>query len=82
MSASEVNTGRQPVDGAKHIRYFMSCLKGLTYHYAGNDQNRLMVVRRRPPMLVMLHLLGLSSTDLTHITISHCRYTSVSTRWK
>lgn len=29
---------------AKHIRYFMSCLKGLTYHYAGNDQNRLMVV--------------------------------------
>lgn len=29
---------------AKHVRYFMCCLKGLTFHYAGNDLNRLMVV--------------------------------------
>jgi hypothetical protein len=38
--------GQGNIHMAKHIRYFMSCLKGLTYHYAGNDLNRLMVVSR------------------------------------
>lgn len=33
-----------PIEREKHVRYFSSCLKGLSFHYAGNDQNRLMVV--------------------------------------
>jgi hypothetical protein len=54
----------------KHTRYFLSCLKGLTYHYAGNDQNRLMVVSAGTSHLAFCVLLRRGRTPQAYFCVN------------